>query len=282
MNLSNPTATLFVPDGKDHTEALGRVTHLGIGAHQDDLEIMAYQGIRQCYDDPDKWFGGVICTDGAGSPRGGRYADCSEDKMRRLRASEQIEAARLGRYGFVAQLGYTSDEIRQPSFPELTEDLLALLTATRTRFVYTHNPADLHDTHVSVSLKALEAIRRLPEDERPEAVYGCEVWRGLDWLKDEDKVALEASGADLLARSLIEIFQSQNEAGKDYITATLGRRRANATYFQPYEVDKYDGVVFAMDLTPLVHDTARDIVDYVLERIDGFRRDVESTMRRFL
>jgi LmbE family N-acetylglucosaminyl deacetylase len=282
MNLRNPSAALFIPDGKARAEALERVTHLGIGAHQDDLEIMAYHGIRQCYEDPDRWFGGVVCTDGAGSPRAGRYANCSEDEMRRLRAREQIGASRLARYGFVAQLGYSSDEVRKPSCPGLTEDLLAILAATRPRFVYTHNPADLHDTHVSVSLKAVEAIRRLPEEKRPEAVHGCEVWRGLDWLNEEDKLALDAGGADELAKSLIEIFQSQNEAGKDYITATMGRRRANATYHQPYEVDKYDGVVFAMDLTPLVLGAERDVVEYVLGYIDKFRRDVESKIKRFL
>jgi LmbE family N-acetylglucosaminyl deacetylase len=282
MKLRNPSAALFIPDGKARAEALECVTHLGIGAHQDDLEIMAYHGIRRCCDDPDEWFGGVVCTDGAGSPRAGRYADCSDDEMRRLRAREQIEAARLGRYGFIAQLGYSSDEVKKPSCPDLVEDLLAVLGATRPRFVYTHNPADLHDTHVSVSLKAIDTIRRLPEDDRPEAVYGCEVWRGLDWLKEEDKVALDTGGTDELAKSLIEIFRSQNEAGKNYVTATLGRSRANATYYQPYEVDKYDGVIFAMDLTPLVRDAERDAAEYVLEYIDKFRRDVESRIKRFL
>jgi LmbE family N-acetylglucosaminyl deacetylase len=282
MRFKNASASLFIPDGKACAEALTRVTHLGVGAHQDDLEIMAFHGIRRCYENPDEWFGGVVCTDGAGSPRAGRYAECSEDKMRRLRADEQVEAARVGRYGFVVQLGYTSDEVRQPDCPDLTNDLLAILSATRPRIVYTHNPADLHDTHVSVSLKAIEVIRRLPDDARPEALYGCEVWRGLDWLGEEDKVALDVGAADDLAKRLIALFQSQNAAGKDYLEATIGRRTANATFYQPYEVDKYDGVVFAMDLTPLVRDVERDISRYVLEYVDELRRNVESTIRKFL
>jgi LmbE family N-acetylglucosaminyl deacetylase len=281
MNFRNVSASLFIPDGKSREKAFGRVTHLGIGAHQDDLEILAFSGIHKCYDSPDEWFAGVVCTDGAGSPRVGRYAECSEDEMRRLRAAEQVEAARLGRYSFVAQLGYTSDGIRRPSCPDLVEELTAILGATRPQIVYTHNPADFHETHVSVCLKAVESIRRLPEEERPEAVYGCEVWRGLDWLGEKDKVALDVGGSDELDKRLIEVFQSQNEAGKDYVTASLGRRRANATYYQPYEVDKYDGLVFAMDLTPLIRDGEQDIAEYVREHIDRFREDVESNIRKF-
>jgi LmbE family N-acetylglucosaminyl deacetylase len=279
MDFKQPSSSLFIPDGKSREEAFGRVTHLAIGAHQDDLEIMAFHGIRRCYENPEEWFGGVVCTDGAGSPRGGRFADCSEDEMRRLRAAEQVEAARLGRYGFVAQLGYASDTIREKTCPDVVEDLIAVLVATQPKILYTHNPADLHDTHVSVCLKAVESLRSLPEEARPETVYGCEVWRGLDWL--EDRRALDVGKSDDLARSLIEVFQSQNEAGKDYITATMGRRRANATYHQPYEVDEFDGVVFAMDLTPLVRDVERDIAEFAREHIDRFREEVENNIRKF-
>ncbi len=45
MNLSKPTALIFVPDKVEENKALKRTTHMAIGAHQDDLEIMAYHGI---------------------------------------------------------------------------------------------------------------------------------------------------------------------------------------------------------------------------------------------
>ena len=66
MKLHNPTASIFIPDGKPQSEALSLVTHLGIGAHQDDLEFMAFHGILACFARDDQWFGGVTCTDGAG------------------------------------------------------------------------------------------------------------------------------------------------------------------------------------------------------------------------
>ena len=57
--LHNPTAEIFVPDGRTVPAALARITHLGIGAHQDDLEFMAFHGILACYGSMTEWFGGV-------------------------------------------------------------------------------------------------------------------------------------------------------------------------------------------------------------------------------
>ena len=37
IRLRNPTASFFIPDGKTAKAAFQRTTHLGIGAHQDDL-----------------------------------------------------------------------------------------------------------------------------------------------------------------------------------------------------------------------------------------------------
>ena len=69
MRFKRDTAQLFVPDGLPEGQALARTTHMGISAHQDDLEIMAVDGILQCFQRTDKWFTGVIVTNGSGSPR---------------------------------------------------------------------------------------------------------------------------------------------------------------------------------------------------------------------
>ena len=44
MKFSRPDADVFVPDGSAPAAALARVTHLAVGAHQDDLELMAQAG----------------------------------------------------------------------------------------------------------------------------------------------------------------------------------------------------------------------------------------------
>lgn len=278
MKLRNPKASLYVPDGETGDEVFTRVTHLGIGAHQDDLEITAFHGIQACYDAPDRWFGGIVVTDGVGSPRTGKYADVSEEEMTRIRSQEQVLAARIGRYGFIAQLAYPSDAVRDAKQPDLLNELSTIVSAAQPRIVYTHNPADRHETHVAVALKTIEVLRQLPPAQRPSAVYGCEVWRSLDWLAEKHKVALDVGGNDELASELLNAFTSQNEAGKNYPRATIGRWRANATYHQPYGVDAYKGLAFAMDLTPLIEEPSIEVSKYVLDLIDHFREDVESKM----
>src|SRR5438477_2097400 len=104
MKLHQPTAEIFIPDGTGPSEALKRITHLGIGAHQDDLEFMAFHGIIACYESNSEWFGGVTCTNGAGSARTGDFARFTDEEMCGIRREEQNEAARIGRYGVMIQL----------------------------------------------------------------------------------------------------------------------------------------------------------------------------------
>ncbi len=71
--------------------------------------------------------------------------------------------------------------------------LKTILKGATPEVVYLHNPADKHDTHVACCLRAIAALRELPEEKRPAQVYGCEVWRGLDWMHDADKQILRLS-----------------------------------------------------------------------------------------
>lgn len=282
MNLHQPTADVFIPDGQPPAAALARTTHLGIGAHQDDLEFMALHGIAACYESGAEWFTGVTCTNGAGSARTGAFAKFSDAEMIAARREEQREAARLGRYAAMLQLDHPSRTARDPSDPRLREDLIAIFAATRPRVVYTHNPADKHDTHIGVLAAVLGALRELPAAHRPEAVHGCEVWRNLDWLPDGEKVLHDVSGHDALAAALGSVFASQIAGGKRYDLAVIGRRRANATFFDSHATDASTALAFAMDLTPLIRDDAPDLVDYVTGFIDRFRADVAAKLRRQL
>ena len=279
MKFHLPTADTFIPDGLPVTDALARITHLGIGAHQDDLEFMAFHGILQCFHSDTEWFGGVTCTNGSGCARTGRYADFTDAQMIVARREEQRRAATAGHYGAMVQLDYPSEIARDAADPRLREDLRAILAAAQPRFVYTHNPADKHETHIAVVVPVIQAIRDLPREKRPRAVHGCEVWRDLDWLGDEEKIVHDVSGNDSLAATLNGIFDSQIAGGKRYDLAVMGRRRANATFFQSHGVDRSDALAFAMDLTPLAHDDSLDIVAYVTGAIDRFRADVAAKLR---
>jgi len=276
MRFKLDSAQVFVPDGLEAEQALARTTHMAIGAHQDDLEIMAVDGILACFQRPDRWFTGVIVTNGSGSPRDDLYKDYSDAEMRRVRVKEQKKAAVVGEYAGQVLLDYPSSAVKDGADQDPVEDLAMLLQLARPEVVYTHNLADKHDTHVGVAVKAIQAMRRLPPAERPRRVYGCEIWRDLDWMLDDDKVGFDSSAHENLQAALLGVFDSQICGGKRYDLATIGRRRANATYFASHGVDVSSGLVFAMDLTPLVEDPARDMVDYVQSFIDRFAAEVRQ------
>jgi LmbE family N-acetylglucosaminyl deacetylase len=280
MQFHLPTAEVFVPDGLPVEQALQRTTHMAISAHQDDLEIMAAAPILACFQQADKWFTGVVITDGRGSPRDGLYAHTTDEEMRLVRIKEQRKAAIVGEYSALVLLDYPSKAVKDGANRQPVDDLLAVLEVARPQFVFTHNLADKHDTHVGAALKVIAAIRRLPEDERPQKLYGCEVWRDLDWMEDSDKVAFSLSEHESLQAALLGVFDSQIAGGKRYDLATLGRRRANATYLQSHGVDEAAGMSFAMDLTPLIRNPQLEILPYVQEHVARFARDITDRFGR--
>jgi LmbE family N-acetylglucosaminyl deacetylase len=281
MKLRNPNAHVLVPGGQPVEAALKRITHLGICAHQDDLEFMAFHGIRECFA-TGGGFAGVTCTDGSGSARAGDYARFTDEQMMAVRRSEQDVAAAIGRYGIMIQLGYPSAAAKSAADPSLKDDLKEILSATAPSTVYTHNLADKHDTHVGVAVAALQAMRELPAERRPKKVIGCEVWRSLDWLADSDKVAMDVSSRDNLAAALNGVFDSQIAGGKRYDLATLGRRAANATFFESHATDRASQIIFGMDLTPLAQDPSLDMVQFVIRHIEAFAEDVRKRLGRRL
>jgi LmbE family N-acetylglucosaminyl deacetylase len=282
MKLHNLTAAVFIPDGQPADAALARITHLGVGAHQDDLEFMAFEGILACYHSATDWFGGVTCTNGSGSARTGDYAAYTDAQMMAVRREEQRQAAIVGRYGAMMQLDYPSKVVKDPADTLLKDDLRAILSATQPRVVYTHNPADKHDTHIAVVVPLLRQSANSLARSVHRAVHGCEVWRNLDWMPDAEKVVHDVSGHDNLAAALNGIFDSQIAGGKRYDLAVLGRRVANATFFESHGVDQSNALAFAMDLTPLAHDDSLDVVEYVTGFIDRFKADVVAKLGRRL
>jgi LmbE family N-acetylglucosaminyl deacetylase len=231
------------------------VTHLVVAAHADDVEIMAWHALLHA-----EGLAAVIVTDGAD---------------RRL---EQKRAATLGNYAAVIWLDHASRDVKRSTYRALASDLDAILSGVRARWVYTHNPADRHDTHVAVALHTVHALRANPA--AVERVLGCEVWRALDWLQPQDKVALDVSGAEGRAMPLIGAFGSQL-AGKRYDFAAAGRKRANATFLDPHAPDSATALEYALDLTPLVRDPALDVARWTLERVARFARDVEERLSRW-
>ena len=280
MKLNKKSADIFIPSDTDLTTALAKTTHIAIGAHQDDLEIMAYHGIMECYEKTDKWFTGVVVTNGAGSARTGKFANYTDEEMQQVRREEQRKAAEIGKYAVQFQLDYPSSEIKDSSNNEIVNDILSILKKTKPEVVYLHNPADKHDTHIATMVKTIAAIRQLPNEQRPRTVIGCEVWRDLDWLADDKKVIMKVHQYPELAKQILDVFESQIIGGKRYDLATIGRRLANATYYSSHTVDNCDAITFGIDLSPLLKDDSLSLQEFISEEIEAFQNDVENKLNK--
>jgi LmbE family N-acetylglucosaminyl deacetylase len=274
MNLSQPNHDLFIPDHQELETAFTRTTHLGVGAHQDDLEFMALHGILAGFQSEDKWFSGVTCTDGAGSSRTGKYAAFSDEEMKAIRVTEQRTAATVGQYGFMAQLGHSSANAKDLALRStLSADILTVLNAAQPEVVYTHNPFDKHATHIGVMLATLDAIHQMSPETRPKQLFGCEVWRALDWLPDRLKTVHDVSAHPNIASALNGVFDSQITGGKRYDLAVEGRRLANSTFFDSHSIDGANRVQYAIDLSTLM-DQRISLSTFMHETLSQLNHDI--------
>ena len=71
--------------------------------------------------------------------------------------------------------------------------------------------------------------------------------------------------------ALLSVFDSQISGGKHYDLASMGHRRANATYFDSH----------GMDLSPLIQNAGKDVNAFVQEFIQRFAENVKSRLARF-
>lgn len=275
MNL-NEKAIEYIPENAKK----GNKVNLCISAHQDDIEIMAYHGIIDAYNSAGKVFVACVTTDGAGSARTGKYAHFTDDDMKHIRVEEQKNAAEIGHYNKLYLLNYTSSNVKDKDNLDIIDDYIEIIREHKPEVIYTHNLADKHDTHIGVVTKVIKAIRKLNKEERPTKLYGCEVWRDLDWLSDSEKVLLDVSSNPKLANDLLTVFDSQIAGGKRYDLATAGRRLANATYAESHSVDNISALSNAMDLTPLIENDDLDVVEFITNKIEEFKNDVKNKISK--
>lgn len=276
----NPAAERHFPSGDYKKPNLERTTHLGIGAHPDDLEIIAIHGVLAAYDHPNKHFTGVVVTDGRGAPRSGPFENMNDDDLWKIRCEEQKQAANLGKYHAQLLLNHSSNVVKSSDRKIVIDDLKHIINVTKPEVIYTHNLLDKHDTHVAVTLCVIQALREIGVPPDFKKLYGIEAWRGLDWLVDEDKVSLDASSHCDLQIELLRVFESQITGGKRYDLATIARRQANATFNQSHEIDQSTHLVHGMDLTPLTRHPEIIIEDFVIRYINNLADDVYDRLKR--
>ena len=254
------------------------VKWLCICAHQDDCEIMAMDGILNGYYSKRYSFALVETTDGGGSARSGKFANYSDDEMKLIRVEEQQKAAEIGKYHTLYMLNYSSSEVKNKNNKDIVKEYVEIIKELRPQVIYTHSILDKHPTHIGVVLKVIEALRSLPEEIKPRLFYGCEVWRGLDWISDDKKIGFDVSRNELLQKKLLDVFESQIAGGKAYTKASIGRRYQNATYFKSHSVDNYKMVSFAIDLMPLIKKPFLSVKEFAMTFVDDLKNEISEVI----
>ena len=113
----------------------------------------------------------------------------------------------------------------------------------------------------------------------PKEFYGGEVWRSLDWLASDKRCSFDVSSKANLNMSLMGLYDSQIEGGKNYHEATLGRKRANATYADAYAADKSRLLELFMNLHPLLENPQLSPLDYLAYQIDAFKTEALNSLK---
>ena len=256
----------------------GKVKYLCICAHQDDCEIMAVDGILKGYYSRKYSFALVVTADGGGSARTGEFKDYTDEMMKKVRIEEQEAASEIGRYHSLYLLNYSSKEIKDRNDNRMRDEYIKIIKELKPEVIYTHSILDKHPTHIGVALKVIEAVRSLPKEEQPKLFYGCEVWRGLDWISDDRKIGFDVSRNEKLQKKILNVFKSQIAGGKAYTKASIGRRYANATYYQSHSVDTYKMINYGIDLRPLLKNKDLSVKEFAL----SFVRDLEKEVSEIL
>lgn len=258
---------------------LAQVSHMAIGAHPDDLEIIGIQGIHQSIGSSNQFFGGVVVTNGAGSTRGSEYKNLSDSEFAAERSAEQLAAAEFGGYEVLVELRRNSSELLDGLNSAIVDRLVALIDTLRPDTLYIHNPFDRHATHAALSMHCLQALREVSDP--PETVYGVEVWRNLDWVSTEYRVTLDVSACLDLQASLLSLFKSQVSENKRYDVALVDRSRSHATLLDERSVDQLNAGLLAVDLSHLVGPDAESSMEYIAEVLDRFSLDVNFLVQGF-
>jgi LmbE family N-acetylglucosaminyl deacetylase len=258
-----PNGQLFIPDEEFDETVFHRTKTLAIGAHPDDLELLAIKAILEAYGLGERSFFGVVLTNGAGSPKSGPYADLLPDQMVKLRTLEQKAAAEIGRYSACLMCGMTSNDIKRP-LTDATRIIRWLIEKTSPEAIWTHNFFDTHSTHQAAALCTIKAILSLPPEKRPKKLFGGEVWGSLDHFPDVLRLELDRPN---LIRALVGVFDSQITGGKRYDEAFLGNLLAHATFGNSHETDKASHVALALDMSELLVATDTHAIDHYVDNV---------------
>ena len=231
---------------------------LAIMAHHDDIEIGAHHWAYNSYVSGERDFFGVVLADGAGKkPRVKKYQNYSTHRMANLRNDEQELAADLGQYGGVWMLSHPSSRLYNQTNLNALEELRKIVLSTRPEIIITHNPLDLHPTHISTFHHVVQTVVDLPPRAKPKFLYGTEGWGDVTrwFISHGRKVGMKSincSSSLPFLQMILGAFKSQNEI-MSYDEAVPDMIRARANLMNPYRKSGSKGVQVVFDMSKLIY-----------------------------
>jgi len=247
---------------------------LAIASHHDDIEIMAMDGILKAYGSKKYAFYGCVVGDGSTCNKSGKYAELNDKDMMEVRNQEQIRASEIGEYSKLYLLKHTPNEIVDAENKSIIKDIKKIIEEVKPDVIYTHNVFDKNPSHRALTLKVIDAIMDMPEELRPRLLYGCEVFRGLDWLPDRYKVTFDLSENKELQNRLIGVYDSRAEGFKDYTKAVMGRKLSNATLEYNAASETEDKLIwYGINLTSVIQKNI-PIKEFCVKVLGDFNKEL--------
>ena len=98
----------------------------------------------------------------------------------------------------------------------------------------------------------------------------------------QDRGARRCSLALVRSNDSVSLHESRvlSALPAEHDSTTAGRRLAHATYHTSHATDRFNGITWAMDLTPLITNPALSVVDYTTTLIDRFKEDVVARLSK--
>lgn len=262
---------IWTPDGRPLSAALADAQAVAVGVHADDIIVGFPHACvygSTCVD--------IVMTNGAGNvlPPG----VMSSAELVKIREDEEIEFARQAGFAAVALLGFSSAQLKNAADAGPTEALADLLRKATPAVVFTHSPLDGHPSHLAGLARLLGAYELMPRHHQPKQLLGGEVWQSLSALPAGLVHSKPIANIEHLTK-LVKVYESQNSAQR-YDVGLPGRWRANATFANPHQSCRADGVALYVDLTPLLGQPPTALFDFVDNIYEQARRAQIDELRQ--
>ncbi len=246
---------------------------LAIASHHDDIELMAMDGVLKAYGSKKYAFYACVVGDASNCNKIGKYADCSDKELMETRNQEQARASQIGEYEDLILLKKSQSDIEDLDNTTIVKELQKIILDINPDVVYTHNIFDRNLSHVRLALKVIEAILALPEESRPRLLYGCEIFRSLDWLPERYRVNFDISDNKEIQSRLIGVYDTMAEHSQNFAKAVVGRKLSNATFLGDKMGEEDKMLWFGLNLTPVIS-KGIPLKDYVIKILNDYNKEM--------